>query len=300
MRRHVDRLACKALPVVMALFFVSIPVIPCIYDEPEEQVEMFPAEWLEYKSGMPCDMASDIEKQPKSPSKISMETFPTETARGQKPADISGLSVSEEAYEQETGGTPVRDGNGAGNEAQDPGAGELVQAIVPDETQVETAPASDGAEQGPDETPGGTPDGEVVGDVVPSAPESAGTPAEPSLCDVLRQELETAGIGWWYPYAWAQVQQESHWNPNAVNANGLDFGLLQYRLTSPDGTRIYWTGPGDIMDPYAQIRKYVGQVAARLNAGLSIEETISRHMTSDYVTEINWDYVNLVLSHLNQ
>lgn len=93
--------------------------------------------------------------------------------------------------------------------------------------------------------------------------------------------------------------QESHWNPNAVNANGLDFGLLQYRLKSPDGTRIYWTGPGDIMDPYAQIQKYVGQVKARIDAGLSVEEIISRHMTSDYCVDINWQYVNDVLRWMN-
>ena len=115
------------------------------------------------------------------------------------------------------------------------------------------------------------------------------------LPDYLRSLLESYGIGWWYPYAYAQVMQESHWNPNAVNANGLDFGLLQYRLKSPDGTRIYWTGPGDIMDPYAQIQKYVGQVKARTDAGLSVEEIISRHMTSDWVTDINWQYVQDVL-----
>ena len=116
-------------------------------------------------------------------------------------------------------------------------------------------------------------------------------PVETTPQDKLLTALRNAGIEWWWPYAYAQVMQESQWNPNAVNANGLDFGLLQYRLKSPDGTRMYWTEPESIFDVDAQIRKYVGQVA-----GLSIEEIISRHFTSDYVTEINWEYVNRVLS----
>ena len=112
-----------------------------------------------------------------------------------------------------------------------------------------------------------------------------------SIQDQLRIALEQAGIGWWWPYAWAQAQQESHWNPWAENANGLDKGLFQYRIT-------YWTEPESIFDVGAQIRKYVGQVQARIFAGLSIEEIISRHITSDYVTAINWQYVNDVLQHL--
>ena len=119
-----------------------------------------------------------------------------------------------------------------------------------------------------------------------------------SIQDQLRIALEQAGIGWWWPYAWAQAQQESRWNPNAVSPDGLDYGLFQFRLKSPDGTRIYWTEPESIFDVNAQIRVYTQRVAARLAAGLSIEETISRHFTSDYITEVNWQYVNDVLQHL--
>ena len=127
----------------------------------------------------------------------------------------------------------------------------------------------------------------------PESVESVPSETEPAndgllLPDYLRSLLESYGIGWWYPYAYAQVMQESHWNPTAVNPNGKDFGLLQYRAQ-------FWTGPGDIMDPYAQIQKYVGQVKARIDAGLSVEEIISRHMTSDYCPDINWQYVQDVL-----
>ena len=117
-------------------------------------------------------------------------------------------------------------------------------------------------------------------------------PAEETrLEDVLMHELEALGIGYFYQYAWAQAMQESHWNPNAVSPSGMDKGLFQYREK-------YWDEAGSIMDPYVQISKYVRQVKARLDAGLSIEETISRHYTSDWVTDINWDYVNAVLSWL--
>lgn len=131
--------------------------------------------------------------------------------------------------------------------------------------------------------------------VIPSTSmvETQSTVPELSPQETLRTELASAGIDWWYPYAVAQAQQESSWNPWAVSPDGKDKGLFQYREQ-------YWTEPESIFDVNAQIRKYVSQVSARLAAGLSIEETISRHLTSDYVTEINWDYVNLVLSHLNQ
>lgn len=109
---------------------------------------------------------------------------------------------------------------------------------------------------------------------------------------LLRVSLENAGIGWWYPYAVAQMTQESHCNPWAVSADGLDYGLFQFRLE-------YWKEPESIFDVDAQIRKYVSNTCARINAGLSIEEVISRHFTSDYVIEINWKYVQDVLQHLN-
>ena len=136
---------------------------------------------------------------------------------------------------------------------------------------------------------------EVVGTV--EAPQGDSLDNQPegdaasTIPEILKASLDGAGIGWWYPYACAQIEQESHWNPWAVNSNNLDYGLLQYRIS-------FWTEPEDIFDVNAQIRKYTQQVAARINAGLSVEEIISRHITSDYVTEINWEYVNAVLQWL--
>lgn len=105
----------------------------------------------------------------------------------------------------------------------------------------------------------------------------------------LYDALDAQGIAWWTPYAIAQIFQESRWNPMAENKNGLDKGLLQYRIT-------YWNAEtmGDIFDYRAQINRYVGQTANRLRAGCSIEETISRHMMSDW-GEFNAKYVNDVM-----
>lgn len=105
---------------------------------------------------------------------------------------------------------------------------------------------------------------------------------------LLRRQLAAAGIEWWYPYAVAQMTQESQGNPYAENVNGLDKGLFQYRVT-------YWAEPESIFDVNAQIRRYVREVQGRIFAGLSIEEVISRHYTSDYVTEVNHQYVQDVL-----
>lgn len=125
---------------------------------------------------------------------------------------------------------------------------------------------------------------EPIPEVVPetTAP-VAQTPQE-----LLQNALNAAGIGWWWPYAWAQAMQESSWNPLAVSPDARDKGLFQYREQ-------FWTEPESIFDVNAQIRRYVREVSARLNAGLSIEEVISRHYTSDYITDIAWDYVNAVL-----
>lgn len=113
-----------------------------------------------------------------------------------------------------------------------------------------------------------------------------------SIPELLARTLSEMGIDWWTPYAIAQMMLESGGNPYAENPNGLDKGLFQYRIT-------YWTQPESIFDAGAQIRLYCSQVYARICAGLSVEEIISRHYTSDYITEINWEYVNAVLARMN-
>jgi len=244
-----------------------IPV-PGLVEEPTYTIEepiVIPIKGTEapYRTAMPCEVFYDIEKRPISPSSIPDEYFIAET---------------EEEYESQANqeAEPVRET--AVEEAGDQGPAETVQEAVPHETQVETMPT----------------EGETVADTVLEAGQEVNSDDSNvlplPLPDYLRSQLSERGLDWFWPYAYAQVMQESSWNPNAVN--GPDMGLLQYRS-------YFWDQPESIMDPYAQIRKYVGQVAARAAAGLSVEEIISRHYTSDYVTEINWAYVNAVLSHMN-
>lgn len=143
---------------------------------------------------------------------------------------------------------------------------------------------------------GGAPEGaeaETVADVPPETePETVVVQqVGQDVYELLAAELNVYGVGWWYPYAVAQMMAESGGDPYAENPNGLDKGLFQYRIT-------YWQEPESIFDVRAQIRRYVREVTARINAGLSVEEIISRHYTSDYITEINWGYVNHVLSQM--
>ena len=88
--------------------------------------------------------------------------------------------------------------------------------------------------------------------------------------------------------------QESHGQQYAVNPNnGIDCGLYQYRIT-------YWTEPEDIFDVDAQLRRYASDMAARFNSGLTVDEAISRHNTSDSVAAVNWEYVGQVKQWLGQ
>lgn len=118
---------------------------------------------------------------------------------------------------------------------------------------------------------------------------------DPVIQQKLYNALEKHGIGYWYEGALAQMYQESGGNPMIVNpTNGIDTGLFQYREPFWDYSR------GDIFDPEAQIELYVEETAARINAGLTVDEVISRHFTSDYVTEVDWEYVQQVKQWLNK
>ena len=117
---------------------------------------------------------------------------------------------------------------------------------------------------------------------------------DPEIQRKLYRALEAEGIGYWYTGALAQMWQESQGRPEAVNPNnGIDCGLYQYRST-------FWTEPVDIFDIDAQLRRYASDMAARFNSGLSVDEAISRHNTSDSVAAVNWEYVGQVKQWLGQ
>lgn len=118
-----------------------------------------------------------------------------------------------------------------------------------------------------------------------------GIPAE--IYDEMEARLKANNIEWWLPYMIAQCFQESMFRVDVEN--GLDKGLLQYRITYWSAICVEHGYPADtsIFDWRTQIAIYTMDTARRLNSGLSIEETISRHKQSDF-----GQYDALYVSHV--
>lgn len=118
-----------------------------------------------------------------------------------------------------------------------------------------------------------------------------------AISDYLRAELAAAEIGWWYPFAAAQIWAESSCNAAAEGDGGLAKGILQYREAFWPAVCVEHGYPEDtsVFDWKAQISIYVKQTAKRLESGFSIAETISKHKQSDY-GPYDEAYVNYVLS----
>ena len=123
----------------------------------------------------------------------------------------------------------------------------------------------------------------------------AGEEIDESIQVRLYQHLQEAGIPYWYEGALCQMFQESHCQQYAVNQkNHEDMGLFQYK------SRFWNWADGDIFDVDAQLSRYASEMSARFNAGLSVDEAISRHKTSDYCTAVDWTYVGHVKQWLGQ
>ena len=106
----------------------------------------------------------------------------------------------------------------------------------------------------------------------------------------LYTRLCESGIGYFMPYAVCLIAQESTWNPLAENQNGLDKGLLQYRIS-------YWPTL-EWWNPYAEIEVFVAQMANRANNGKTVSEMISAHNQSDWGPYCQ-SYVDAVMQHSN-
>ena len=130
---------------------------------------------------------------------------------------------------------------------------------------------------------------------VPTLYRIAGEEIDEGIQVRLYQHLQEAGIPYWYEGALCQMFQESHGQQYAVNqTNHEDMGLFQYK------NRFWNWADGDIFDVDAQMRRYSAEMAARFNSGLSVDEAISRHNTSDSVAAVNWEYVGQVKQWLGQ
>lgn len=124
----------------------------------------------------------------------------------------------------------------------------------------------------------------IAGDVIPEEIQLA-----------LYEALQAEGIEDWFTGSLAVIYQESHGNPWAENPNGLDKGLLQYRTTYwPATAAANGEAGADIFDWQAQLRVYARQTARRINAGLSTDELISRHKTSDDSPALDPAYIRQV------
>lgn len=221
------------------------------------------------RSGMPCDRYEETEHE--------QETSKEEDVRDESivPGSIADMEVPQTTC-PETVESPCE----LAVEESVLVLSETTPEPIPEMTTVPTDIPEGDAQVPTEDVP--------AGDAVPEDCPEGDVMACADLEDYLRGQLAEAGVEWFYPYAWCQVMQESNWNPWAENENGQDKGLLQFRLQ-------YWREPESIFDPYAQIRRYVREVTTRINAGLPVEEVISRHFTSDYVGGINWEYVNHVM-----
>ena len=201
-----------------------------------------------------------------------------------------GLEVVYEqtASEEETSASPGRTETGCDDDAEQVAQGhEEIKTIVSRENESETV-------HEPTEVESEKPMETEVQVHVPRyySYTIAGVECPAEIGDFLVAELDKYGItDQWINIALAQMFQESHFNPYAENRNGLDKGILQYRVTYWDWSR------GDIFDWRAQIRLYCEQTARRLASGCSIWETVSRHNTSDYGT-YNQEYVDQVFQWL--
>ena len=111
---------------------------------------------------------------------------------------------------------------------------------------------------------------------------------DPGVADYLYRRLCESNIGWFYPFALLIAYQESSFNPLAVNPNGRDFGLFQFRLEFHPGL--------DWQNPYAQVDLFVQMMANRANAGKDVYSMISAHNMSDW-GGYNQVYVDQVMGH---
>lgn len=94
----------------------------------------------------------------------------------------------------------------------------------------------------------------------------------------LYEQLEARHIGWMYQTSLCQIYQESRFNCMAINRNGLDMGLCQFRITyfgsfaQESGLVTY-----DIWNPVDQIYVYAWLMAEYIKQEGSVEGALSRY-----------------------
>jgi len=124
-------------------------------------------------------------------------------------------------------------------------------------------------------------------DVVRTVYTVNGEAIDDELYEYIRVTLSSMNLSHLMPYVLCQIYQESRFDIYAEALNGQDKGILQFRLR-------YWDfEDGDIFDPYAQIRVYLGRIKDKTDKGYDIYQIISDHYTGG--VEYNSEYVADVL-----
>lgn len=116
----------------------------------------------------------------------------------------------------------------------------------------------------------------------------------------LYDQLNSLGIAWWYPYAVAQIWQESCWNPNSTN--GRDHGICQFKGIYFQSRAEHFAGMknADIWNPYDSLKVYAYYIRALLAAcNNKVDVTLSYYICGD---PYNWDqtYINHVMGWYNR
>lgn len=116
----------------------------------------------------------------------------------------------------------------------------------------------------------------------------------------LYNQLNSLGIAWWYPYAVAQIFQESRWNPSSTN--GKDHGICQFKGIYFAGRAKAYAGMNnaDIWNPYDSLKVYAHYIKAVLAShGNNVDRTLSFYICGD---DSHWDqtYINHVMGWYNK
>ena len=112
--------------------------------------------------------------------------------------------------------------------------------------------------------------------------------------------LVDRGIAWWYPYAVAQIFQESRWNPNSTN--GRDHGICQFKGESFSARAAHHAGypEADIWNPYDSLYVYSFYIRDILAAvGWDVNDALEFYITGTFGMD-HADYVSRVMGWYNQ
>lgn len=113
-------------------------------------------------------------------------------------------------------------------------------------------------------------------------------------------ELSNRGIEWFYEYALCQIYQESRFNHNVINSNGLDMGLCQFRITYfPKFAKEAGLYQADIMNPIDSIYVYAYLMSKYIKSTGNVNEALSKYYTGgEYYCQTYVDDVTQWLNYL--